>query len=357
MSRALPQFDLEVLDLWEVIPRRKYRNVTNALCALAEYRTRVLRLDYVWMHRGDYSLKTSYFFRAVKQAAAHYFSPADYACTLFTPSIFDVSVPGIPHFVYTDHTHLVNLRYPGIAYDDLRCKWLECERTVYANATRIFAFSHNIVTSLTEQYHCDPAKIVQVNAGSNTPEPSASDVDDLQRYQSRTILFVGIDWDRKGGPELVAAFQRVRQVYPDAQLTIVGCAPRLNIPNCHVVGRVPVEEVAQHFLRAAVFCMPTRLEPFGMVFIEAFQHKLPVVSTHIGAIPEFVHDGRSGYLVEPYTVDQLTQALLNLIADPEKCRRFGEHGFQTIREHYTWDRVETLLRQHMTAAIATATTP
>ena len=86
-----------------------------------------------------------------------------------------------------------------------------------------------------------------VYAGSNTTiKPVALD---NRHYGNKQILFVGVDWQRKGGPELIEAFKRVLQKHPDARLAIVGCSPELSTPNCDIVGRVPVDQVVPRSAR------------------------------------------------------------------------------------------------------------
>ena len=164
-------------------------------------------------------------------------------------------------------------------------------------------------------------------------------------------IFVGMDWERKGGPELVEAFKKVLTVHPDARLIIVGCSPQITVPNCDVVGRIPSREVHTYYNASAVFCLPTILEPFGLVFIEAMSHRLPVVGTNIGAIPDFVVEGHNGHLVSPRDSSSLADALIDLVGNPEKCRRFGEAGRRIAAERYNWKAVSALLREHILAAL------
>lgn len=79
----------------------------------------------------------------------------------------------------------------------------------------------------------------------------------------------------------------------------MGCSPKIDIQNCNVIGRVPIQEVEKCYKQASVFCLPTTIEPFGIVFLEAIANRLPVIGTKIGAIPNFMNDGQNGYLVEP----------------------------------------------------------
>jgi glycosyltransferase involved in cell wall biosynthesis len=169
-----------------------------------------------------------------------------------------------------------------------------------------------------------------------------------ERYASKNILFVGINWQRKGGPELIKAFKKVLTLHPDAQLTIVGCSPVVDdAPKVRIVGKVPVDEVHRYYESAAVFCLPTRREPFGVVFVEALQYRLPIVATAIGAVPDLVTHGKNGYLVEAGNIDQLADALSDLVGDPQKCRAFGEEGYRIATTRYTWERVKDRLKEHL----------
>jgi glycosyltransferase involved in cell wall biosynthesis len=191
--------------------------------------------------------------------------------------------------------------------------------------------------SLLEQYDIPAEKTAVVYAGSNTP---MQDVDlDRKDYSSKEILFVGVTWERKGGPELVQAFKGVLQKHADAHLTIVGCTPKVDLPNVRVAGKLPLEEVVPYYQRASIFCLPTRLEPFGIVFVEAMAYGLPLVAPNTGAVPDFLEDSRNGYMVAPGDIPALTKALVALMDDPEKCRQFGRLGYHLARERYTWEKV------------------
>jgi glycosyltransferase involved in cell wall biosynthesis len=185
------------------------------------------------------------------------------------------------------------------------------------------------------------------------PTPLESLPDD--RYASQEILFVGIEWERKGGPQLVEAFKQVLKDYPNAKLKIIGCSPDINLPNCTILGRLPLEEVAKHFAAAAVFCMPTRNEPFGVVFLEAFAHRLPVVGSPVGALPEFIENGVSGYLVPLSDGAQLAARLKGLIGSPAKCKRFGEAGYMRMRDGYTWQHAGRQIANRIRRELQSAT--
>jgi len=261
-------------------------------------------------------------------------------------SLFDASTPGIPHFVYTDHTHLENRHYSTAASPNLYSpRWIELERQIYQNAAITFVRSSNVRRSLLEEYGCPPGRSVLVYAGSNA-RVSAIKTQNTD-YAQPVILFVGLDWKRKGGPDLTEAFQLVQENYPQARLIIVGANPDVHLSGCEVAGKVPPEELDRFYQAASVFCLPTYLEPFGIVFIEAMSPRLPIVATRVGAIPDFVEEGRNGTMVEPGDIQGLASALLQLLKDPERCRSYGEYSFQLTRERYSWEAVGQKFKQNI----------
>ena len=326
-------FPLEIIDIYtDLVSKKDPKAFTYCL---KEFGTDIL-LQKKKINTATY-LKLPYTFTKIKTAIQKRLAEQKYVFTFQTQSLFDASVPGIPHFVYTDNTYLANIKYPGFDFRDLPSKtWLEYEKSIYQNATLNFTMSSNVSQSMIEDYSCNPEKIACVYCGANV-QVKQDEIFDDQRFSNQNILFVGVEWERKGGPVLVEAFKKVLKTHPNATLTIVGCQPKLKIPNCNIVGRVPVEDVKQYYQQASVFCLPTTLEPFGIVFLEAMAHKLPIIGSNIGAIPEFIIEGKNGYRVEPNHPQQLSQKIVELISSPEKCKNFGEYGHELFWNRYTWE--------------------
>jgi glycosyltransferase involved in cell wall biosynthesis len=350
LRACLPEVSWESIDIIQSIGGRWPSQLYLAFAALRHYGP-----SMCWPPRRAlrYGRRTPAYFQRSRELLRRSCSGRSYEFTFQTQSIVDARIDGVPHFVYTDHTQLANLYYPAHRRDDLPApEWIACERSLYLNATLIFTMSSHVSRSLIEQYGCDPARVVCAYAGPNVPLPALESARP-DRFSGMRILFIGKDWQRKGGPQLVAAFDKVRKVYPHAELVIVGCTPKIAADNCRVVGPVPVTEVGRYFEEASVFCMPTRNEPFGLVFIEAFAHELPIVSSQIGALPDIVEEGRSGYLVEADDVDTLAVRLMDLLGDPDKCRRFGAHGRELVKSRYTWENVGRIMsdniRRHVPA--------
>jgi glycosyltransferase involved in cell wall biosynthesis len=269
-----------------------------------------------------------------------------YAFTFQTQSLFSAAVPGCPHFIYTDHTALANRYYPDHdPASEPPAAWIARERSIYQHADGVFVMGSHVARSLQEHYGCDPSRVRTIGAGANVAAATASG-----EPGARHVVFVGRDWERKGGPDLLAAFARVRAELPDARLTIAGCRPDVGAqPGVEVRGDLDYAEVSQLYEEATVFGMPTLREPFGLVFVEALAHGVPVVATRLGALPDIVQDGESGLLVAPHDVDALAAALTRLLREPDTARAFGARGRDFVRDRFTWDAVADSLASEIRA--------
>ena len=341
LREAFPEYRLQNIVLNDVVKAHPGWLVPNAGYGAVEFGAKILNRRSTLR---DAYFRTTYLFRKIRDAMRGVIDPARHVFSFQTQSLYDTCVPGVPHYLYTDHTHLSNLES---LYFDRRLlrspRWLALERTIYENAQRVFTRSHNVSADLVKHYGIPPDKIVCVYAGANVKVP-ADFAPANEGYGNRRILFVGSDWERKGGPVLIEAFRQVVRVLPDAHLTIVGAKPELNVPGCTVLGHVPLGELSALYARSSVFCMPTRLEPFGIAFLEAMLHRLPVVATTEGALPDMVQEGVTGRLVTPGDASQLAAALIDVLGDAERCRRLGEAGYALASERYTWKAVGRRMR-------------
>lgn len=346
LQQNFPEFKLSVFDVSGLIPRW---NVVAWFHCFHLYGLSILTGR---RNPSDAVKRTPYYFRKIKSVLRKKQAGKAYRFTFQTQSLFDLSLPGIPHFIYTDHTHMANLGYP--AFDAARLyarSWIDCEKETYQHAALVFTMSSNISESLRRDYACDTGKIRNVFCGANVTARKEEQFND-QRYPAKNILFTGVDWERKGGPDLVAAFSKVRTVHPDATLTIVGCGPRVFLPGVAVKGWLPPNKVKSYFENASLFCFPTRIEPFGVVMLEAMAHKLPVIATNIGAIPDFIQDGENGYAVQPGNTDQLADRIIKLLDSPAMCKKFGENGHQLFWERYNWTNTGRHIKEHIDRVLA-----
>ncbi|MCV7385209.1 glycosyltransferase family 4 protein [Mycolicibacter longobardus] len=181
-----------------------------------------------------------------------------------------------------------------------------------------------------------------------------------------TVVCVSRLVPRKGQDMLIRALPAIRQRVDGAALVIVGGGPyseRLHklAAECGVAdavmftGGVPAAELPAYYLLGDVFAMPCRtrgagldVEGLGIVFLEASAAGVPVVAGSSGGAPETVLDNQTGRVVDGRAVDQIADAVSELLADPDRAAAMGAAGREWVTGHWRWDtladRMAALLR-------------
>jgi len=284
---------------------------------------------------------------AIRQWSARENRQSHTAFTFQTQSLFDARVPGIPHFSYTDHTYLANMRYPVPRPSlPVSTKWLQMERSLYRESTRTFVLSEFARMSVIEDYHVDLSRVSCVHSGCNIPPPDSVD---FSKRSGNVILFMAVDWERKGGPELAEAFRTVKRSRPNAELWIVGCDPGVREDGVRIFGRLSADQAAECYRSADIFCLPSRMDPSASVLAEAAGYALPVVATRVGGNLERVIDGKSGYLCNP---TDLAARLTELLDDRALRESMGLAGRANVFERFTWEHVAARIADQIRSDIA-----
>lgn len=167
------------------------------------------------------------------------------------------------------------------------------------------------------------------------------------------FLFLGGDFPRKGGDELLDAWVE-GGFARHADLTIVTDwdIRRETPPGVFLLRRIRGEtpEWRNVWHSADVFVMPTRNEAFGLVYQEAAAAGLPAIGSWLNAIPEIITDGETGLLAQPGNRAQLVAAMEALIASPDRRHRMG----RAARRQIEVDANPAVHRQQLLALITQA---
>lgn len=195
-----------------------------------------------------------------------------------------------------------------------------------------------------------------------------------ERYhlgQAPTVVCVSRLVPRKGQDLLIKIWPAVAEAVPGARLVIVGTGwygkrlARMHraSPARHLitpVGEVPGDELHAYMALGDVFAMPCRtrnfgadVEGLGIVFLEAAAVGLPVVAGDSGGAPETVLDGVSGLVVNGRDDAQVTDAIIQLLMDPERRAAMGQAGREFMEASWTWPH----LVERLVAAIDARPTP
>jgi glycosyltransferase involved in cell wall biosynthesis len=211
--------------------------------------------------------------------------------------------------------------------------------------------------SAIEDYDIAPDNISIISYGPNIETNfSKETISDLiqQRVSNQKIefLFVGINWEQKGGPEALAIIKELNNRGIDAVLNVVGCAPSLRHKKMKVYGfldKQDPEELAQLtelYKKVSFFLLPTKAECVGMSFIEAASFGLPAIGTNVGGVPEAVVNNKTGLLFnsdEAPTV--IAQAIFETWKDKSLYENMCKAAFEKYHHEMNWKNWASKFRQ------------
>jgi glycosyltransferase involved in cell wall biosynthesis len=183
------------------------------------------------------------------------------------------------------------------------------ERAALSRAALAIYYSDWAAQSAIRYYDVDPSKVRVVAPGPALDDKEALSLNEarqLVRARPRDrcrLLFVGIDWSRKGGGKALEVARLLNERGIATELIVVGCQPQVNAPLpefVRVIGRLnrsSQNDAAKinllykicHFL-----IMPTRADCTPLVVLEANAFALPSLATNVGGIPEIIKHGING---------------------------------------------------------------
>lgn len=221
-----------------------------------------------------------------------------------------------------------------------RLKW-RANRACFEHAKQLVTWSTWAKQGLINDYGVPAEKITVIPPGVNLDEWQPQQ-DKNSQTNSVKILFVGGDLQRKGGDDLIEAFRHVKAVLSSEQ-----SAPQVEL---HLATRTPIAaedglfvynnmqpnsaELKQLFAQSDLFCLPTYGDCLPMVLAEAGSMGLPLISTDVAAIPEVVEHDKTGLLVRPGDVSQLTNALRTLVENPTLRTQMGQQAARRVRQDH-----------------------
>lgn len=248
-------------------------------------------------------------------------------------------------------------------------------RWTLSGVARVIAVSEAVERALLAQKIFSPEKIQRIPNGI-----------DVERFERRTRSFdtqrfrrlsgingrhvVGMAGElreHKGQEDFIRAAQMVAQEFADVDFVIAGedQSPRKEYraylerltaqldlqARVHFTGWL--DDVAMLLPALDVFVSPSRVEPFGLVMVEAMAAGVPVVATATGGAREIVLDGVTGKIVAVGDTQALSQAIGSLLKAEGERRRMGESGRARAREHFSLERMvaetEALYREVLDA--------
>jgi glycosyltransferase involved in cell wall biosynthesis len=345
MIQAFKAASHEVVLIRNLVPRTGF-----VLSWTSRFRRKVLKQNYTHLRNAsilrDYAKQISAQLETIKPDIV--FSPGTLPVAYLKTSI--------PVVTWTDATYanLVNYypEYTGLPDDCVR-DGNAAEQSALDHGTLALYGSEWAAQSALNDYHADPAKVHVVPFGANLSEATTAE-EVLRRIEARPtdrcrLTFLGIDWERKGGPIALAVARELNQRGLPTELDIVGTTPpqETEIPSyVRAHGFISKKEpegakkIEDLLLNSHFLILPTRAECFGIVFAEASSLGTPSLAAKTGGTPTAIHEGVSGFLVPISSteeeVSQYCEIILGLMRDPAAYRALALSSLKEYQTRLNW---------------------
>jgi glycosyltransferase involved in cell wall biosynthesis len=328
----------------------------------ARARRTLLRQQHLW-EREPAVLRS--YAAETKRKLASLDSRAVFAPGTMCLSYLDVT---LPTFFWTDSTFAGMIDfYPDWSRLSQRSRRLGLEADQRALSTSSLAIysSHWAAQTAIENYDIEPTKVKVVPFGPNLDAaPSREEVVRIIDSRSTNVcelLFVAVEWDRKGGDVALAVARSLKEQGLPTRLTIVGCKPKdVKAPSdlVRLYGFVSKrtrrgqDQLRSLFARSHFLMLPSLADATPIVICEASAFGVPTLATRIGGIPTIVRDGVNGRL---FGVDDDIDAYSDFVwrswADQGQYRSLALTTFAEYETRLNWRasgaKVGRLIKEHI----------
>jgi glycosyltransferase involved in cell wall biosynthesis len=279
----------------------------------------------------------------------------DAMLTISSHNVIAMGVPPVPTFMVTDA--------PWLAWKEtyqefdkmplLGPRFARLEAAAAQRYTGLIFSSDWAVAEAERLYGVPRRKLHSIPLGATwTPDVELAELHaiiDARPADRVDLLYVGKDWERKGGPLALSIARELRDAgIGNVTLHIVGCTPEIppadrGLVQLHGFLNVRVADESARlkrlFLHSHFLVVPTRAECFGVVFAEAQAFGLPPVSRAVQALPSIVLDGITGILeAADAPAASYSHRLLDLIRDRERYRSMARAARAQFESKLTWER-------------------
>lgn len=194
-----------------------------------------------------------------------------------------------------------------------------------------------------------------VNLSRFDPESEAGTLKQELKLDQHSLLVgtVAILRFKKGHHVLLEAIPKILAAVPNAMFLFAGDGPQHE----NLSKAIEAKKLDQHVLLLGLrrdipnvlksidlFVLPTLEEALGTSFLEAMAMEKPVIGTRVGGVPEVIHEGMNGLLVNPGDPEDLANAVIRLLKSPDLARSMGARGRTFATTEFTVDRM--CLRMH-----------
>jgi glycosyltransferase involved in cell wall biosynthesis len=271
---------------------------------------------------------------------------------LFVPSapqLIAYCKTDIPVIYMTDATFYQLQGYYPLFRDIARYnieQGMAMDRIVFNKAAHCMLASEWTKQSAITDYGIPANKITVAPLGANIDTIPAPGELKKERNKICRLLFLGVEWERKGGQIALDTFYALQKQGLDVQLTIIGCVPPVTLADKNItvipfINKNNASEAAALYrimLNTDLLLLPTRAECAGVVFCEASAFGVPSISTDTGGVSTYVENGVNGFILPvSATADMYTGKIMELWNDNQAYEQLCSSSRKKYEATLNWD--------------------
>jgi glycosyltransferase involved in cell wall biosynthesis len=252
-------------------------------------------------------------------------------------------------------------QYSNLCADVIK-DWHQMEKLALQKSKLAIYSSDWAAQSAINDYGADPSKVKVVPFGSNTDSPfnleTIKDVIASRKSDRCKLLFLGVDWYRKGGNIAYQVAKNLNQSGLKTELTVVGCEPSIkgNVPDfvkpLGFINKSTNEgkmQIQKLFLESHFIILPTIADCTPIVFCEANSLGVPCLSTTVGGIPTMINNDVNGRLfAQNAQISEYCNYITNLFTNYSNYKNLALSAFGEYESRLNWrvagQQVKNLLK-------------
>lgn len=222
------------------------------------------------------------------------------------------------------------------------------DRAAFKLATHCILASDWCRQSAVADYGIPSSRISVVPFGANLEEiPEAGALQPAASGKCR-LLFLGVEWDRKGGEIALETFRLLQKRNGQPHLHIIGCVPPYDLSGEKDISIIPFldknkpgdrEQLYNVFRETDFLLLPSRAECAGIVYCEASAFGIPSLAAATGGVADYVRNGVNGFLLPPEAGAEDYAAIIEKqVADPVALGKLKESCRQLFEDELNWDQ-------------------
>lgn len=270
--------------------------------------------------------------------------------TLIIGKIFAIPTICTPFFHFSNPRYLNDKLIEVLRKFDLLIACTHLEKKYLVNQCKINQGNITVIPM-----GVDMEKFMSVNTPKSEKYSFKEKFFQKKEKRFKMVLFCGYKNYEKGAISVLKSIpmilDKMKKVYfvfigPSTQAYNRELSKILKIKNTRIINFTPDNLTGYYdknklaaFKETDVFCMPSRSDAFGIVFLEAWAAGKPVIGANIGATPEVINNNIDGYLVDFDNPRDIAEKVVKLLKKKRIRKKFGSAGKKKVSQNYTWEQV------------------